>query len=285
MGNRKTASVPFQNPQNDPVAAATHIYAGNIVCLDASGNAVAGSATTGLVARGISQEEVDNSDGSAGDLSIRSHTGCFLLDNSESDAVTAAEVGDVCYIESAIAVCKTGTGKSVAGVVERIDSSGQVVVNVGKWPLSTGLLAANNLSDVGSAATARSNIGANKTLIRLGQVSTKAADSGVLYGVVPEYVSAGTIKKLVTVLNNALATADATVQLQYGANAGALANVGSTTTGKVTQTQSGSAAGDVDVASPATTNIAVAGGGLLKAVVAGGSTATGTCEVSVEIEY
>lgn len=51
---------------NDPVAANAKIFAGSLVCLDASGNAVPGALSTTIAARGIAQEQVDNTGGAAG---------------------------------------------------------------------------------------------------------------------------------------------------------------------------------------------------------------------------
>ncbi len=125
-------------------------------------------------------------------------------------------------------------------------------------------------------------LGEQSTTFNVGTVSMKASDNGVLYFPAPK---TGTISAMKSVLNGALATADATLQLQSGANVGALANTGSGTTGKITATQAGSAAGDVDSCSPATTNVAVNEGDLIKVVVGGGSTATSTATVSVTISY
>lgn len=116
MANRKTGECAL-NPHSDPVAANAVIDAGNIVCLDAAGNAVPGSAVGGLVARGISQEAVDNTGGLAGDKSIQTRSGVWLLANSASDAITRADIGAYAYISTATEVCKTAAGKSVAGVV------------------------------------------------------------------------------------------------------------------------------------------------------------------------
>ena len=40
---------------SDPVAATTKIYAGSLVCINASGYAVPGSTSTALKARGVAQ--------------------------------------------------------------------------------------------------------------------------------------------------------------------------------------------------------------------------------------
>ncbi len=261
----------------DPVAATTTIYEGAIVCLDSSGNAVMGSSTTGLIARGVNKRvKVDNSTGLAGDLYVESEGGVFGLKNKSGDEVTAAEIGDVCYISDNNEVCKTSTSKSVAGVVVKLEA-GLVFVSIGLWPLQVGLLAANNLSDVSSAATARANLGANKGAYTFEKVSSKAADAEVARIVADR---AGTITGFKTVLNGALATGDATAQLKINGT-----NVGSTTTGLITQTQSGSAAGDVDTATPLTTNLTFVAGDVISVTAGGASTATATFNLTVAFTY
>jgi hypothetical protein len=265
----------LERPHTDPVAAATSLLPGMLICLDSSGNAVAGSATTGLIARGVTERAADNSAGLAGDINVTSWPGIFGFNNKSGDAVTAAEIGDVCYISDANEVCKTSTSKSVAGVVISLEA-GLVYVQVGVWPLQVGLLSANNLSDVGSAATARATIGANRGHFTFEKISSKAADAEVARWVA---ASAGTVTKLYTVLNAVLATADATVQLKINGT-----NVGSTTTGLATITSTG-AAGDVDVATPLTTNLTFVAGDVISVTVGGGSTATGTLNATVEYTF
>ncbi|MEO1818634.1 hypothetical protein [Pseudomonas sp.] len=112
---------------SDPVAAATRIFAGSIVCLDASGNAVPGSTATTLTARGVAQEQVDNRDGAAGDLRIETRRGVFPFANSAStDEITRADIGNSAYIVDDETVAKTdGTStRSVAGVIRDVDDSG-----------------------------------------------------------------------------------------------------------------------------------------------------------------
>lgn len=112
---------------DDPVAAATQMYAGSLACLDASGNLVPGSTATTLTARGCAQQNVDNSSGAAGDLTCRVKTGVYLFANSAAgDEITRAEVGDSCYIVDDQTVAKTdGTGtRSVAGEIINLDTAG-----------------------------------------------------------------------------------------------------------------------------------------------------------------
>ncbi|EMO3657021.1 TPA: hypothetical protein ACUL4Z_000828 [Pseudomonas aeruginosa] len=112
---------------SDPVAAATRIFAGSLVCLDASGNAVPGSTATTLKARGLAQEQVDNSAGAAGDLRIETRRGVFLFANSAAaDEITRADIGATAYIVDDQTVAKTdGTStRSAAGTIRDVDSYG-----------------------------------------------------------------------------------------------------------------------------------------------------------------
>lgn len=112
---------------SDPVAATTRIFAGSLVCLNAAGNAVPGSTSTTLKARGLAQEQVDNSAGAAGDLRIESRRGVFAFANSAStDEITRAEIGTDCYIVDDQTVAKTSATntRSVAGVIRDVDSDG-----------------------------------------------------------------------------------------------------------------------------------------------------------------
>lgn len=266
---------------DDPVAASTLIERGHLVMLNSAGNAVNVSAATGLKARGVCMAEADNSAGAAGDIRVHTEAGVYGFDNSAGgDEITAADINQVCYAVSGSTVAKTSNGntRSPAGRVVRVHVNGRVDVQIDGPVLANGdLLAANNLSDVGSAATARENIAANLVWVHAGQVSTKAADAGVLR--VPA-MDDGTLLMFKTVINGALATADATVQAKIAGS-----NAGSTTTGLVTITQAGSAAGDVDTASPVTTNVTFTEGQVISFHVAGGSTATGTADVFALIKY
>lgn len=78
---------------------------------------------------------------------------------------------------------------------------------------------------------------------------------------------AGTISKIYTVVDGAVLTADVTVTAK-------IATVG-VTNGVVTVTQSGSAAGDVDVATPTAANTVTAGQAIELVVTGGGAAGTG----------
>lgn len=110
-----------------PIAAAVKVFAGALVMLDASGDATPGAVATGQIPLGRAREQVDNSGGSAGDLSLTVEAGVFRWQNSAAgDAITRAEIGDVCYIVDDETVAKTdGTStRSKAGLIVDVDSLG-----------------------------------------------------------------------------------------------------------------------------------------------------------------
>lgn len=118
---------------SDPVAAATTIFEGALVCLNAAGNAVPGSTATTLIARGVACARVDNSAGAAGDKLVESEAGVFQFANSAAaDEITRAEIGDTAYIVDDQTVAKTdGTStRSAAGKIVDVDAAG-VWVQVG----------------------------------------------------------------------------------------------------------------------------------------------------------
>ncbi|WP_255564463.1 hypothetical protein [Mameliella sp. CS4] len=124
--DRNTARFEGDIRQGD-VAASTVIYAGALVMRDASGNLVEGQTATGLVGAGRAEERVDNSAGSAGDLTCDYRPGIYRFANSSAaDEITKAEIGDVCYAVDDQTVAKTdGSGtRSPAGIVAGLDSNG-----------------------------------------------------------------------------------------------------------------------------------------------------------------
>lgn len=147
-----------------PVAAAAKCYGGALAVLDASGNVKPGVAATGLIGVGRFEALADNSGGAAAAITAKVRRGILRWANSAAgDAITKAEIGDACYVVDDQTVAKTdGAGtRSKGGLIVDVDSQG-VWVNMGVETLNSpasALLAANNLSDVGTKATARSNLG------------------------------------------------------------------------------------------------------------------------------
>lgn len=130
-----------------PVAAATKIWQGSIVCDNGSGYMTKGAVSTALIAVGRAEETVDNLDGAAGDKRIKIKRGVFKLANSEGgEAITIAHRFGVCYLVDDQTVSNTSNGatRSIAGLVIDVESDG-VWVMVG---------AANALSIAGIASAA-----------------------------------------------------------------------------------------------------------------------------------
>jgi FKBP-type peptidyl-prolyl cis-trans isomerase 2 len=109
---------------NYPLAAATVIYQGTLVALDASGNAVPASDAAALRVVGRAEETVDNSDGDAGDLTINAKRGVFKFANSGTAAVDANDKGKVCFVEDDQTVAETSTHKCKAGRVLDVEDDG-----------------------------------------------------------------------------------------------------------------------------------------------------------------
>jgi hypothetical protein len=85
-----------------PMAAATTIFAGDVVCTDASGNAVALTASTALRAWGRAERTVINTVpagfGAAGALRIDAKRGVYGLPNGAgADVINASHVGRLAY--------------------------------------------------------------------------------------------------------------------------------------------------------------------------------------------
>lgn len=239
-----------------PVAAAVLIYAGALVMMDSSGNAKPATAATGLVAIGVADAYVDNSDGDAGDAYVTVRTGIWSFKNSGGgDAIAADDAGKICYAvdDQTVALTSNSGARSPAGRIVAMNGS-EVFVEVGE-----------------QAAP-----GADGGRDRIALTVAVATLVGSNTYRVPCPVS-GKVTRVMSVLNGALTTGDATLTGKIGTTA--------ITNGALTLTQSGSAAGDVDSATPTAANtvaegdfLAVTVGGTNDAVV--GATVTFLVEVA-----
>ncbi len=139
-----------------PCAASKTFYAGALVVLDSSGNAEPATAATGKIAAGVAQEYLVSTSAAAETIKVRS--GTFRFVNGET--ITKAHIGDTAFANDDQTIYRTSTGLSAVGTIVDVDSLGVwVKVGAALAAPTAGLLAANNLSDLGTLATAQSNLG------------------------------------------------------------------------------------------------------------------------------
>ena len=109
------------------VAAATKVFAGSLVCLNASGFLTKGAVATTLKTVGVAQATVDNTAGANGALSATVRRGCHRFANSSAgDLIAIADWGTTCYVVDDQTVAKTNgsSTRSAAGIVRQVDSDG-----------------------------------------------------------------------------------------------------------------------------------------------------------------
>ena len=109
------------------VAATAVCRAGGIACRNATGYATPGATATTLKALGRFEETVDNASGADGAVTVPIKKGVFRFANSAAaDEITAADIGNDCYIVDDQTVAKTdGTAtRSIAGKVYDVDAQG-----------------------------------------------------------------------------------------------------------------------------------------------------------------
>lgn len=161
---------------NYPMAVAA-INAGEIACLNASGYLVPGSVATGLLAVGIAKKSVDNSGGSAGDLtcpvmtSFDSHGGirAFPLSNSAGGAAVV-QGSRVCWVAgpNSVRVDDNGGTCSRAGKVHAFDDDGNVLV----------------IFDMDDDATDVSALDARVESLELGAITMQAVNATLASGTI-----------------------------------------------------------------------------------------------------
>lgn len=110
----------------DPLAAATRIFSGSMVALNATGFAIRAVPSATRV-RGVAIEEADNTTGAAGDKSVDIERGPFLFRNDGANAVTRAHIGTNVYVVDDNTVGSLATATIVAGKCLDVTPEGVVV--------------------------------------------------------------------------------------------------------------------------------------------------------------
>jgi hypothetical protein len=106
-----------------PVKAATQIFKGSLVCIDATGYAVPGADSAGLKFAGVAIEGADNSGGADAALTVRVQTmGVFSF--AKGGAEGQADTGSALNIVDCQTVTAAVTINSIAcGKLEGLDGS------------------------------------------------------------------------------------------------------------------------------------------------------------------
>lgn len=233
-----------------PMAAASKVYAGGLVCLDASGNAQAGADGAGK-AYGIAMETVDNT-GIAGALSVQCRAGIFHFTNSSGDPVAAADFLETVYAEADDIAAKTqnATGTlPVLGKFMGIDPDHGVKVWVGAL----------------SVAGAKDPVCVELTIPDISTGDT-------VYSAAPV---SGKVVAIYSCIDAAITSVDAGLTFEIG---------GTPMTGSaITVAFTGSAPGDVDSSTPSALNY-VSAGDTLSAVTDGLSSTTSLARITFVIQ-
>ncbi len=109
-----------------PLAAATSIFGGGMVQINAAGFAVPASATAANVTIGRAEDSVANA-GAAGALSVDARRGIFRFANSAAgDLIARSEIGKTVYVVDDQTVAKTNNAgaRPAAGICYDVDAQG-----------------------------------------------------------------------------------------------------------------------------------------------------------------
>lgn len=124
--NREVDHYVDQELRTYPVAATKHVFKGALIGVNASGFAqplVAGDAFAG-----IAYEEVDNSSGANGAMTIRVYTqGDFALTLS---GITAASAGRPIFASADDTLQLRGSGNSYVGVAQDVPATGELILRI-----------------------------------------------------------------------------------------------------------------------------------------------------------
>lgn len=120
-GNEKTGNQDIVVP----VKAGVVVRELTIAALDATGYAVTGSKTAGLVRAGCYMRYVDNRRGSDGAEKAQVRRGVFVWNNDGT--IKETDLLKKCYIAGEQTVTITASGASEAGVILAVDDDGVTV--------------------------------------------------------------------------------------------------------------------------------------------------------------
>ena len=110
------------------VAGSAKIYAGALVCLNASGYAVPGTDTANFKFVGVAREQADNSLGANGDITVRvRRKGVFRF---AASAMAITDIGAAVNVSDDQTVAKTTTNSIACGRIAELISATEVGVDI-----------------------------------------------------------------------------------------------------------------------------------------------------------
>jgi hypothetical protein len=167
-----------------PLAVGNKAWKGGIAAIDLStGKVEPAHAETDLFVIGIFAETKDATDAElAVNVNLQREITVEWFGNSETDALTAADVGSLCYVEDDQTVTSSPTGASVAGRVWKVDTTMGVAVE----KLQAVPAVSASLNGLGAVETALAAYTSNN--VDLGA----SPNSGAIYDV-PTTAAASTI--------------------------------------------------------------------------------------------
>lgn len=114
--------------REQPVGAATNIFAGALVMRNAAGFIVRGAVAVGATGVGIAEQPLNNTAGANAAAKLRYRTGITarFRNSAAGDLIVQADVGQIAWIADDDQVAKTnGTStRSRAGIIEAVDAQG-----------------------------------------------------------------------------------------------------------------------------------------------------------------
>jgi hypothetical protein len=185
-----------------PVAASTKIYAGSLVCSNATGYAVPGADTAGLLFRGIAQEFVDNSAGADGEKKVLVEHPVIV--SMSTAGITQADIGKPVFIADDQTVAKSTTNSVCCGVIREVISATSVWLDTfySKAAGSVTAVAADN-----AAAAVEDKVSSTDAAVAAGAAPTKEEFDAVvtlineLKGLVTDAPSKAEFDAVVTLAN------------------------------------------------------------------------------------
>lgn len=134
-GRVGTEAIPVRASQPLSMAAATTIFGGSLVFVNSSGYATATSPDQTMTCVGYAENDVDNSAGSAGTLTIIPRIGAIKLANSgSSDAISADDVGKLAYAADNQTAALTSNSSTRAAIGPILGMDGSLVVVLAGFP-------------------------------------------------------------------------------------------------------------------------------------------------------